>query len=48
MKFAINLKETEIDLKNEGISIVYELCFINDTKYKEPPWVHQDTTLSST
>jgi len=47
-KFAINLKETEIDLKNEGISIVYELCFINDTKYKEPPWVHQDTTLSST
>lgn len=34
----IDLNETEIDLKNEGIGIVYELTSIKDIKIEKPYW----------
>ena len=37
-KLEIELKETEIDLKNEGIGIVYELISIKDNKIEKPSW----------
>lgn len=37
-KYEVKFKETEIDLKNEGIGIVYELCSVQDTKVDKPFW----------
>lgn len=37
-KYEVKVKETEIDLKNEGIGIVYELCSVQDVKVDKPCW----------